>query len=250
MQYGKSLLYGGFFVFCYTAFMSNRLEKYFYKNKGRQIYKWVHYFDIYDRYFKQFRKRPVTVVEFGVLHGGSLQMWKKYFGRKARIIGVDINPGCKQFEEKQIEIFTGDQASRSFLRKLRKEIGPIDVIIDDGGHTMKQQITTFEEMWPAMSDGGVYLIEDLHTSYWKLYGGGYHKRGTFIEFAKDLIDQLNAWHSRDKKRFKVNKYTKSIKAIHTYSSVMVFEKANITRPYDEQRGHESDIEFSYLGFSK
>jgi len=231
--------------------MPNKLEKYFYKNKGRQIYKWAHYFEIYDRHFKQYRRRPVTVVEFGVLHGGSLQMWKKYFGRRARIIGVDFNPRCKELEEKQIEIFIGDQADRNFLRKLRKEIGPVDIVIDDGGHTMEQQIATFEEMWPALGNGGKYLIEDLHTSYWKLYGGGYQKRSTFIAFAKNLIDQLNAWHARgtDKKRFKVDKYTKSIKAMHVYSSVIVFDKGVVVRPHDEKRGKETDIEFSYLGFS-
>lgn len=226
------------------------LLKYFRSNKGRQIYKWVHYFEIYERHFKPYRRKSVTIVEFGVLHGGSLQMWKKYFGRRARIIGVDIEPKCKQFEEKQIEIRTGDQANRAFLRRLRQEIGPIDIVIDDGGHTMKQQITTFEEMWPGVKDGGIYLIEDLHTSYWKLYGGGLRKRGTFIEFAKGLIDNMNAWHipKKDKNRSPVNKYTRSIKAIHVYSSVIVFDKDNIVKPHDEQHGDESDIEFNFLGF--
>jgi len=231
--------------------MANKLEKIFYRDKGRLIYKWVHYFDIYDRHFRQYRRKPVTVVEFGVLHGGSLQMWKKYFGRRARIIGVDMNPGCKQLEEKQIEIRIGDQADRVFLRKLAAEIGPIDILIDDGGHTMKQQKTTFKEMWPALRDGGTYVIEDLHTSYWKLYGGGYQRRGTFMEFAKHLMDQLNAWHGQkpDRPRFKVDQYTRSIKAMHVYSSVIVFDKGEVVRPHDEQHGAESDIEFSYLGFS-
>lgn len=229
--------------------MANKLEKYFYKNKKRLIYKWVHYFEIYDLYFKRFRKKPVTIVEFGVLHGGSLQMWKKYFGKKARIIGVDFNPECKKLEEKQIEIFIGDQSNKSFLKKLKKEIGPIDIILDDGGHTMKQQITTFEEMWPSLREGGIFVTEDLHTSYWKLYGGGYKKKGTFIEFTKNLIDQLNAWHSKDRRQFKVDRYTKSIKAIHFYSSIVVFEKQRIAKPHDEQHGHETDIEFDYLGFS-
>ena len=231
--------------------MPNPLVKLFYQNKGRQIYKWTHYLDIYHRHFQAYRRKPVTIVEFGVLHGGSLQMWKKYFGRRARIIGVDIEPKCKQFEEKQIEIIIGDQENRSFLRKLRKEIGSIDIIIDDGGHTMKHQNTTFEEMWPALKDGGVYLIEDLHTSYWKLYGGGLRKRGMFIEFAKGLIDSLHAWHApkKDKARFPIDKYTHSIKAMHVYSSVIVFEKDKIVKPHDEQHGHESGIKFSYLGFS-
>lgn len=231
--------------------MPNPLEKYFYHNKGHLIYKWVHYFDIYERHFRPYRKQRVTIVEFGVLHGGSLQMWKKYFGRKARIIGVDLEPRCKELEEKQIEIFIGDQSDRTFLRKLRESVGPIDIVIDDGGHTMKQQTTTFREMWPALKDGGVYLIEDLHTSYWKMYGGGYKKLGTFIEFSKKLIDQMHAWHAQksDRKRLKVDAYTRSIAAMHVYSSVIVFDKAKIVRPHDEQHGKPSDIEFSFLGWS-
>lgn len=229
----------------------NRLEKHFYHNKGRLIYKWTHYFDIYERHFRPFRKKPVTIVEFGVFHGGSLQMWKKYFGRRARIIGIDIEPRCKELEEKQIEIFIGDQADRTFLRQLRETIGPVDIVIDDGGHTMKQQTTTYKEMWPAVKDGGVYLIEDLHTSYWKLYGGGHLRRGTFIEFAKRLIDQMHAWHAQksDKQRLKVDTYTQSIAAMHVYSSVIVFDKAHIVRPHDEQHGTESGIKFSFLGLS-
>lgn len=237
---------------CYTRLMSNPLLKYFKQNKGRQIYKWLHYLDIYDQHFKQYRGKRVTIVEFGVLHGGSLQMWKKYFGRKARIIGVDIEPRCKELEEKRIEIFIGDQADRKFLQKLQREVGPIDIIIDDGGHVMKQQITTFEEMWPALKNGGKYVVEDLHTSYWKTYGGGYKKPGTFIEFAKDLIDQINAWQSQGRKTtklLKVGTYTKTIRAIHAYTSLIVFDKDKITKPYDEQTGTASGIEFNYLGFS-
>ena len=64
--------------------------------------------------------------------------------------------------------------------------------IDDGGHTMGQQIATFEEMYPKVNENGVFLIEDLHTSYWQSYGGGYRKPGTFMEYAKALTDQLNA----------------------------------------------------------
>jgi cephalosporin hydroxylase len=126
----------------------NPLETYFYANQGRLIHKWVHYFEIYHRHFRPFRNKPVTIVEFGVSQGGSLQMWKHYFGPEARIIGVDINPKCAALAEPQIQIRIGDQEDRSFLRSLADEVGGIDVLIEDGGHTMGQQIATFEEMWP------------------------------------------------------------------------------------------------------
>jgi len=221
------------------ASKDNPLEKYFRQNQGRLIHKWMHYFDIYDHHFAPYRKKPVTIVEFGVSHGGSLQMWKSYFGRKARIIGVDIDPRCKELVEDRVEVVIGDQEDRDFLRTLRERVGPIDILIEDGGHTMNQQIATFEEMWPGVRDGGIYLVEDLHTSYWPKYEGGYERSGTFIEYAKHLIDQQNAWHSKEKERFAPDKYTKTIRGMHVYDSVIVFDKADVGRPTHEKTGLRS-----------
>lgn len=201
----------------------NPLWKYFSNNEGRIIHKWHHYFDIYHNHFCRFRNLPVAVLEIGVYKGGSLQMWKSYFGNKAKIYGVDIDPLCKELEEDQIKIFIGDQADRIFLRELRDEIGMIDILIDDGGHTMIQQLNTFEELFPWVSETGVYLIEDLHTSYWEEYGGGYKKQGSFIEYAKDFIDRINAWHSHGPE-LAPDDLTKSTTGLHFYDSVLVIEK--------------------------
>jgi hypothetical protein len=216
----------------------NPLEAYFYGNQGRRIHKWAHYFEIYHRHFASFRNKPVTIVEFGVAQGGSLQMWKHYFGRKARIIGVDIDPRCAAFAEPQVQIRIGDQEDRSFLRSLADEIGGIDVLIDDGGHTMGQQIATFEEFWPSIVEGGVLLMEDLHTSYWPNYGGGLRREGTFVEYAKKLIDQQHAWHSRED-GFVVDKYTETIRGMHVYDSIIVFDKASVGKPRDRRTGTRS-----------
>ena len=179
----------------------NDLEKYFNENTGRLIHKWNHYLEIYDRHFSRFRGGDVHIVEFGVSHGGSLRMWKHYFGPQARIFGIDINPHCKQLEEDQVTIFIGDQENRTFLGELAKQIPRIDILIDDGGHTMQQQINTFEVFFPLVDRNGVYLCEDLHTSYWPEYGGGYHEPGTFIEYSKNFIDYIHAWHSRQTDQF-------------------------------------------------
>ncbi|HUF74646.1 MAG TPA: class I SAM-dependent methyltransferase, partial [Longimicrobiales bacterium] len=196
----------------------NPLREYFEHNPGRLMHKWLHYFDIYHRHFAVYRDRPVTVVEVGVYHGGSLQMWKHYFGAQARVIGVDIDPACKALEEDRIEIHIGDQGDGEFLARLCSEIGEFHVCIDDGGHLMRQQITTFEHMFPKLATGGTYLVEDLHTSYWPDWGGGYKRSAawlglgkprTFIEYAKDFIDAINAWHSRDPKRHVVSDFTRS-----------------------------------------
>src|SRR5690606_4759619 len=109
---------------------------------------------------------------------------------------------------------------------------------DDGGHTMEQQIVTFEILFDHVRDDGVYLCEDLHTSYWPKFGGGYKREGTFIEYSKNFIDQLNAYHSKQR-GLKVNKFTKNVDSIHYYDSILVLEKKERRKPYDEETGHPS-----------
>ncbi len=217
----------------------NPLENYFRDNSGRLIHKWLHYFDIYDRHFAPYRGKAVNIVEFGVSHGGSLQMWKSYFGPEATITGVDIDPRCADLTEDRVDVVIGNQEDRGFLRSLAERVGDIDVLIEDGGHTMAQQIATFEELWPHITAGGVFLIEDLHTSYWRKYGGGYKAAGTFIEYAKDLIDQQHAWHSQDRSRLDVDDYTRSIRGMHVYDSIIVFDKAPVPPPSHEVTGTRS-----------
>ena len=165
-------------------------------------------------------------------------MWKSYFGKDAKIYGVDINPICKGLEEENIQVFIGSQSDRSFLTTLRQEIPPIDILIDDGGHTMQQQIITFEELYDHIKPGGVYLCEDLHTSYWVEYGGGYKRRGTFIEYAKKLIDSLNAFHS-EQKIFKPDKFTSSTDSLHFHDSILVIEKNLRVKPHEISSGNQS-----------
>ncbi|MBT3338246.1 MAG: class I SAM-dependent methyltransferase [Anaerolineae bacterium] len=213
----------------------NDLEKYFTENTGKMIHKWKHYFEIYDRHFSRFRNTDVHIVEFGVSHGGSLQMWKEYFGPRCKIFGVDINPHCKELEEDQVQIFIGDQEDRNFLKSLSEQIPRIDILIDDGGHTMKQQICTFEELFPYIDKNGTYLCEDLHTSYWAKWGGGYKKPSSFIEYSKKFIDYINAWHSKTIK-LKVTEFTRSVHSLHFYDSILVIEKRPIEKPFQLKSG--------------
>lgn len=216
----------------------NPLQEYFRGNDGRLIHKWMHYFDIYHRHFARFRGTRCVVVEFGVAHGGSLQMWRSYFGKHAQIYGVDINPECKKLEEPGTRIFIGDQEDRTFLAKIADKTGPIDVLIEDGGHKVGQQIATFDVLYPTLTERGVFLIEDLHTNYWSEYGGGYRKPGTFIEYAKNHIDQLNAWHSRNPE-LAVDDFTRTTASMHFYDSIVVFERAPVAPPHHEKTGHRT-----------
>jgi hypothetical protein len=213
----------------------NDLEKYFKQNDKKLIDKWTHYFDIYDRHFNKYRNKEIVLLEIGVFQGGSLQMWKNYFGGKAKIFGIDVDPRCKQLEEEDIKIFIGSQSDRSFLRQVKEQIPPVDILIDDGGHTMTQQIVTYEELFDYVKDDGIYLCEDLHTSYLLTYGGGYKRHGTFIEYSKNFIDYLNAHHSKQRS-LQVNNFTRSVDSVHYYDSLLVIEKRKRDKPSTQRSG--------------
>ncbi|MBQ6976217.1 MAG: class I SAM-dependent methyltransferase, partial [Selenomonadaceae bacterium] len=192
------------------------------------IDKWLHYFHIYDKWFKDFRGTDLVFVEIGVQNGGSLQMWKDYFGKDAKIIGIDIDERCKAFEEDQISIEIGSQESVEFWNGFKKKYPRVDILLDDGGHTMQQQIVTFQQMFPHIKDGGIYMCEDCHTSYREEYGGGGLKPGTYIEFTKVLVDVINAFHTKG--AMPPNYFTVNMGGIHFYDSIVVVEKFNHELP--------------------
>lgn len=216
----------------------NDLEKFFFEGDHRRVHKWRHYFDVYDRHFSRFRGKDVCVVEVGVAHGGSLQMWKHYFGENAKIYGIDINPQCAQFAEDQVTVLIGDQNDDAFLQRIKNEVPKIDILIDDGGHRMEQQIRTFETLFDHIDENGVYLCEDLCTSYWQRYGGGDKKRWSFIEYSKRFVDYINAWYS-ETDRLRVNKFSESVYSLNYYSGMLVIEKRPFERPTDIAIGKET-----------
>jgi len=214
----------------------NELEHFFFNEKHRLIHKWNHYFEIYDRHLHHLKGRRINILEIGISHGGSLEMWNYYFQGYASIYAIDINPECKKFEAGNIKIFIGSQEDISFLTSIKNSIPPVDVLIDDGGHTMKQQIVTFNTLFDHITENGIYICEDLHTSYWKNYGGGYKKKRSFIEFTKHFIDKLHAWHSKD---VLIDNITKSIHSLHFYDSMLVIEKRQMQKPFDVKSGTSS-----------
>lgn len=128
----------------------------FNSHSGRLIDKWSTYFPAYEHYFSPYVGTPVRVLEIGVSHGGSLQMWKSYFGSRAEIVGVDIDPRCKDYQEDRIFIEIADQAQLP-------QLGDFDIVIDDGSHRIADQEASFTALWPKTR--GVYLIEDIHGEY-------------------------------------------------------------------------------------
>jgi hypothetical protein len=158
----------------------------------RRIHKWHQYFPAYEAHFARFRNRHVTLFEIGVAEGGSLEMWRGYFGPFANIVGIDIYPRCKQLEGGQIHIRIGGQSDLDFLSGVVEEFGPPDIVIDDGSHLQHHVNRTFDFLYPLVAKNGVYLVEDLHASYCQLHGGGLGRRGSFIDFAKSYVDKIHA----------------------------------------------------------
>ena len=200
--------------------MSSTLEL-FNLSKKNSI-KYEKYFNIYDEILSDYRGKDITFVEIGVLDGGSLEIWKKYFGKNAKIIGIDLNPKSKKFEQEGIEIFLGDQSDKNFWESFFKKIGKVDIIIDDGGHTNKQQIVTTINSVKNINNGGMLIIEDTHTSYIREYGNP-HKY-SFVNFSKKIIDDINYTFfpsSSVLKKFQLS-LNKEIYSIRYFESFCIF----------------------------
>ncbi|HQV07458.1 MAG TPA: hypothetical protein PKW62_11880, partial [Chitinophagaceae bacterium] len=140
------------------------LREIFQAHDGALVHKWNHYFEIYERYFSKYRNREITMLEIGISHGGSLALWKKYFGDGLRLYAIDVNPECKKLESENVTIFIGSQSDPTFLQTVIDECPPFDIILDDGGHTMQQQIISFEKLFPQVKNDGIYICEDTRYS--------------------------------------------------------------------------------------
>jgi hypothetical protein len=213
------------------------------KRTGRILDKWIHYFPIYSEHFARFRNTPVRILEIGVYRGGSLDMWRWYFGPDAVLVGVDIDERARQVSAPDHVVEIGDQTDPEFLRSLSEKYGPFDIVIDDGGHEMQQQIVTAETLFPLLADDGILLTEDCHTSYWDAYQGGVRRPGTFIEWCKDRVDDVNGYH-RPGPVDRV--WTDHVASLSFYDSIVVLRKKRRFAPFAEQVGHSEFLLLSRL----
>jgi hypothetical protein len=205
------------------------LYHHFLTNKDKPIHKWVHYFPVYERHLSKFKDQSVVFWEIGVFKGGSLGLWQSLLGPMAVIVGLDINPACRQHENEQCRVRIGSQSDTAFLSSVIDEFGPPDVVLDDGSHKMDDIRATFDYVYPRMNNNGVYMIEDLHTCYWPRYAGGGYSPDSFIDYCKTLLDQLNGYHVKD--RDLVTDFTKNTSSMCFYDSMAIFEKMRRGRPY-------------------
>ena len=220
----------------------------FFRADGRLMHKWMHYFAAYEREFAPFRegfplpdgsRRPLRLLEIGVFHGGSLQLWRTYFGPQASIWGVDIDPRCATVDDGDVHVRIGSQADPGFLTSVVAEMGGVDIVIDDGSHHAKHQRAAFEALFPLLSDGGLYFVEDVHTAYWFAKGGGYRRPGTFIEVAKHLVDGMHAWYYRRRPHRVARTASTTISRLTFYDSIVVVEKRLHGEPMVVKAGRPS-----------
>ena len=196
---------------------SLKLIDLFYSSKNRSI-KWKKYFSVYEKLFEIYRNKEITFVEIGILDGGSLEIWKKYFGTKSRIIGIDNNPQCKKFENKDYEIYIGSQSDPLFWNNFYKKIGNVDVILDDGGHKNIDQIITINSSLPHINNDGKIVIEDTHASYIKKH---YRNPSIFssMKFFNLIVDLINR-RSPEADNTKANIYTNKVYSVNFYESIV------------------------------
>jgi cephalosporin hydroxylase len=196
--------------------------------EGASVMKWHHYIPIYDRYFSRFRATGVRFLEIGVAGGGSLQMWRRYFGPDATIFGIDINPNCAAFDGKAGHVRIGSQTDADFLRDVVSEMGGVDVVLDDGSHVMNHVRRTLRLLFPLLSDNGVYMIEDMHTAYMPPYGGGIEAQANIYNDVRKIIDDMHRWYHSD--GIYAPSLRDSVRGLHVHDSIVVLEKGRAYPP--------------------
>ncbi len=211
------------------------LERVYHGQDGREVTKWRDYLPIYEAELGRFRDRPIRLLEIGVQNGGSLQIWRKYLGAPATIFGIDIDHGCGAFDSADLPVRIGSQSDPQFLRRVVEEMGGLDIVIDDGSHVGADQIASFRTLFPLVSIDGIYIIEDVHTSYWREYDGGVDRDGTVMAFMKDLIDDLHGWY-HDRQAMSFTDARQHIGRITFYDSLIAMTRVERTPPQQVAAG--------------
>lgn len=210
------------------------IETMFWEHDGTVVNKWHHYLPLYDRYMAPFRGRPLRMLEIGVAKGGSLDLWRRYFGPEATIFGIDIKPACAVYDGLHGQVRIGSQADPDFLLRVVDEMGGIDLVLDDGSHHSDHIRASFETLFPRLTEGGLYIIEDLHAAYWTEYGGGYDAPRSFMQDVRTMVDDMHHWYHDHGQ--KIAAAAGHVTGLHIHDSFVVIEKNRVSRPLHSIRG--------------
>ena len=174
----------------------NNLINLYNNHTGKISDRWFAYINQYDKIFKPFRDLPVKLLEIGVQNGGSLEIWNQYFPNAIHIVGCDINPKCQElsYDDPKIKVVVGDISTNETTLKIKEITDKWDIVIDDGSHHSRHIIDAFTRFFPKISDGGMFIAEDLHCSYWQEFEGGLADPFSSISFFKRLADIINFEH--------------------------------------------------------
>lgn len=168
-------------------------------HSGKVVDKWDSYLEAYEVCLAPYRDKPINILEIGVANGGSLDIWAEYFPNALNIVGCDITPECGElvYEDPRVHLVVGD-ANHPDTKKMITSISErYDIIIDDGSHINADIIKAFSHYYPILSPGGIYFVEDLHTSYWDGWGGGLLLPLSAMALFKRLADMPNYEHWRN-----------------------------------------------------
>lgn len=210
----------------------------FFAHEGRAIHKWTQYLPAYDEQFAPYRAgfplpdgstRPLRLLEIGVQHGGSLQLWRQFFGPDAIIFGVDVDPQVAAVDSPDLPVRIGSQDDPEFLRRVVAEMGGVDIVLDDGSHRAEHVRASFDVLFPLLSDGGLYAVEDLHTMYWPGFGGGYRRSTSFFEVLRTLVDDMHSWYHPEGEKLGVNAAAQ-VPRVSIYDSIAFIAKSAPSRP--------------------
>ena len=199
------------------------------------------FIQLYEKYFSPYKESKINILEIGVDNGDSLRIWREYFSN-ANICGIDIDK--KSFTIDNTDILEGDQSDHNFLKLLIKKYKNFDIIIDDGSHQANHIITSFNFLFPYLNDNGLYVIEDLQTSYLPRYGGSrinLNKKKSSMNFVKSLTDSINYEHN-NKPFFKKNIFDGLVKSIYFHQNIVFINKGKSINYFYNQNYRETFLD--------
>jgi hypothetical protein len=186
----------------------NYFRNYISQTDDRMIMKMDHYLDIYDKLLRDWQGRDVSFLEIGVYKGGSIRMWRDFWGPKSTVTFLDIDPACAALQLDGTKVEIGDQTDTAFLKRIAETYGPFDMIVDDGGHKMDHQNVSFRELWPHLKDRGLYIVEDC----------------------KNLVDHMHSWYTDQDDIFPFHAAARQVHSVQFYDSLVVIEKEHKQPP--------------------
>ena len=207
------------------------------------------YIKIYERYFESLRDKQLKILEIGIADGKSLLMWSDYF-KNSTVVGIDIHEidiKEKNLDRSNIKIHQGSQSDDKFINTIIKEYETFDIIIDDGSHLKKDVIKSFHLLFSYLNNEGLYVVEDMQTSYNHFFGGNpfdLKYSNSHMNFFKHLTDRLN-YQEIANPFYISNKYDAKITNVSFYHNLVFVKKGVNDRLSKEVINHSyEDMKFN------